>query len=341
MRLCLIKIFFIPNLVFSYLFLFESCSGFPSKKSIEQFALALKDHQENKSIPNTSVDKNSKEIKTHKVITSSSTKTSDLILQVDSNQHVSDNPGASNKEYLQNSSPEVMQNNSHAQNSVKIEENKSSTRQHEPLKQNNLKNSLPTTLKIPDMPSEEKIKANLDTFAQESYEQASLTEIKNAEQFINRANSKDNLDNAFLEIKEFHRKISDLLFSNNISTSPLSPLDRKIQSGKTTLWVKLEEMRSFIDQATNSWGSAKDMLDMAKDKLANSIHKRLNNKNSYRFGEIFNRSDMQHTKSLAKTALDFATTCIEYIEKAASYLQQGNSCKKEIEKDIKALKLQV
>ncbi len=40
------------------------------KNSIEQFALALKDHQENKNTTNTSVDKNSKEIESPKDVTS-------------------------------------------------------------------------------------------------------------------------------------------------------------------------------------------------------------------------------------------------------------------------------
>ncbi len=180
MRLCLIKIFIIPNLVFSSLFLFESCSGFLSKKSIEQFALALKDHQENKNTTNTSVDKNSKEIESPKDVTSSNKKTYDPILQVGSNQHMSDDPGANNKESLPNSSPAIMQNDSHAQNNVKMEENKSATPQHDPIEQSNFKNSLTTTSKTPAIPSEEEIKAKLDEFAQEEYEQTSLSEIKNS-----------------------------------------------------------------------------------------------------------------------------------------------------------------
>ncbi len=330
MRLCLIKIFIIPNLVFSSLFLFESCSGFLSKKSIEQFALALKDHQENKNTTNTSVDKNSKEIESPKDVTSSNKKTYDPILQVGSNQHMSDDPGANNKESLPNSSPAIMQNDSRAQNNVKMEENKSATPQHDPIEQSNFKNSLTTTSKTPAIPSEEEIKANLDEFAQEEYEQTSLSEIKNAEQFINRANSENNLNNTLLEFKEFHQKMSDLLFSN-LSTSPLN---RKIKSVKATLWVKLQEMRSFMEQATNSWGSAKDMLDVARDKLADSIYKRLNNENgnSYWLGSNFNKRNIQ---DLAKRAIDLATECIKYMENAISFLQYGNSCRKEIENILK------
>ncbi|WP_210360181.1 hypothetical protein [Borreliella garinii] len=331
MRLCLIKIFIIPNLVFSSLFLFESCSGFLSKKSIEQFALALKDHQENKkNTTNTSVDKNSKEIESPKDVTSSNKKTYDPILQVGSNQHMSDDPGANNKESLLNSSPAIMQNDSHAQNNVKMEENKSATPQHDPIEQSNFKNSLTTTSKTPAIPSEEEIKANLDKFAQEEYEQTSLAAIQNAEQIVNHANPENNLNNTLLEFKEFHQKMSDLLFSN-LSTSPLN---RKIKSVKATLWVKLQEMRSFMEQATNSWGSAKDMLNVARDKLADSIYKRLNNENSnsYWFGSNFNKRNIQ---DLAKRAIDLATECIKYIENAISYLQQGNSCKKEIENILK------
>ncbi|WP_234929799.1 hypothetical protein [Borreliella garinii] len=243
---------------------------------------------------------------------------------------MSDDPGANNKESLPNSSPAIMQNDSHAQNNVKMEENKSATPQHDPIEQSNFKNSLTTTSKTPAIPSEEEIKANLDEFAQEEYEQTSLAAIQNAEQFINRANSENNLNNTLLEFKEFHQKMSDLLFSN-LSTSPLN---RKIKSVKAILWVKLQEMRSFMEQATNSWVSAKDMLDVARDKLADSIYKRLNNKNgnSYWFGSNFNKLNIQ---DLAKRAIDLATKCIKYIENAVSYLQQGNSCKKEIENILK------
>ncbi len=118
---------------------------------------------------------------------------------------MSDDPGANNKE-LPNSSPAIMQNDSHAQNNVKMEENKSATPQHDPIEQSNFKNSLTTTSKTPAIPSEEEIKANLDEFAQEEYEQTSLAAIQNAEQFINRANSENNLNNTLLEFKEFHTK---------------------------------------------------------------------------------------------------------------------------------------
>ncbi|WP_210381575.1 hypothetical protein [Borreliella valaisiana] len=334
MRLFLIKIFIIPNLVFSSLFLFESCSGFLSKKSIEQFALALKDHQENKkNTTNTSVDKNSKEIESPKDVTSSNKKTYDPILQVGSNQHMSDDPGANNKESLPNSSPAIMQNDSHAQNNVKMEENKSATPQHDPIEQSNFKNNLTATSKTPAIPSKEEIKANLDEFAQEKYEQTSLSEIKNAAQIVNHANPENKLNNTLLEFEKDYETLSNLLFSN-LDTSPLN---RKIK----TIMPKLQEMRSFMEQATNSWVSAKGMLDEAKDKLAESIYKRLYNSNSYRFGGSFNGRDMQHAKNLAYRAIDFASECIEYTQKAIDYLQQGNSCKKEIENIIKALKLPV
>ncbi|WLN25926.1 hypothetical protein KJD10_05920 (plasmid) [Borreliella valaisiana] len=334
MRLCLIKIFIIPNLVFSSLFLFESCSGFLSKKSIEQFALALKDHQENKkNTTNTSVDKNSKEIESPKDVTSSNKKTYDPILQVGSNQHMSDDPGANNKESLLNSSPAIMQNDSHAQNNVKMEENKSATPQHDPIEQSNFKNNLTATSKTPAIPSKEEIKANLDEFAQEKYEQTSLSEIKNAAQIVNHANPENKLNNTLLEFEKDYETLSNLLFSN-LDTSPLN---RKIK----TIMPKLQEMRSFMEQATNSWVSAKGMLYEAKDKLAESIYKRLYNSNSYRFGGSFNGRDMQHAKNLAYRAIDFASECIEYTQKAIDYLQQGNSCKKEIENIIKALKLPV
>ncbi|WP_210381119.1 hypothetical protein [Borreliella valaisiana] len=327
MRLCLIKIFIIPNLVFSSLFLFESCSGFLSKKSIEQFALALKDHQENKNTTNTSVDKNSKEIESPKDVTSSNKKTYDPILQVGSNQHMSDDPGANNKESLPNSSPAIMQNDSHAQNNVKMEENKSATPQHDPIEQSNFKNSLTATSKTPAIPSEEEIKANLDEFAQEKYEQTSLSEIKNATQIVNHANPENKLNNTLLEFEKDYETLSNLLFSN-LDTSPLN---RKIK----TIMPKLQEMRSFMEQATNSWVSAKGMLDEAKDKLAESIYKRLYNGNSYQFSSSFNGRDMQHAKNLAYRAIDFASACIEYTQKAIDYLQQGNSCKKEIENILK------
>ncbi|MCD2332647.1 hypothetical protein [Borreliella americana] len=36
-------------------------------------------------------------------------------------------------------------------------------------------------------------------------------------------------------------------------------------------------MRSFIDNANNTWESDKDILENAKDKLVNSIHKKIVN----------------------------------------------------------------
>ncbi|QMU99888.1 hypothetical protein F0310_05630 (plasmid) [Borrelia sp. A-FGy1] len=340
MRLCLIKIFIIPNLVFNSLFLFDSCSGFLSKKSIEQ--LALKDHQENKNTTNnttnTSVDKNSKENESPKYVTSSNIKISDTILQKDSNQHMSDDTSA-NKEFLQNSSTAVIQNESPAQPNAKAEEIKSPTAQHEPLKQNNLKNSLTTTTttsKTPAIPSEDQIKANLDAFAEEEHEKASLEAIKNADLIMDP--SKNNLDKNINDVKKDYERLSDYFDSfhsllKDLNKTPQSRkhLIKEMQRIRPILQQKLEEMHKHIQNADNYWQSAKSILDEAKDKLAESIHKRLLLK-TYRVRFLNNRYDKEHTKRLSQVALDYANSCIQNTENAVNSLQYGNNCKKEIEK---------
>ncbi len=97
-------------------------------------------------------------------------------------------------------------------------------------------------------------------------------------------------------------------------------------------------MRSFMEQATNSWGSAKDMLDVARDKLADSIYKRLNNENgnSYWLGSNFNKRNIQ---DLAKRAIDLATECIKYMENAIIFNREILA--KRNRKYIQALKLPV
>ncbi|QMU99877.1 hypothetical protein F0310_05565, partial (plasmid) [Borrelia sp. A-FGy1] len=86
--------------------------------------------------------------------------------------------------------PAVMQNDLHAKTNAKAEVSKSS------------------------IPSEEEIKSKLDTFVKEEHEKASLAAIQNADHILKNANSENKLDDTLREFKEFHEKISNLLFSN-------------------------------------------------------------------------------------------------------------------------------
>ncbi|WP_151074090.1 hypothetical protein [Borreliella turdi] len=77
------------------------------------------------------------------------------------------------------------------------------------------------------------------------------------------------------------------------------------------------------------------MLENAKDKLGESIYKRMinENKEEHMIGEgRFIKRENKHAKELVKDSLIYANRCIENMKKAIYSLQCGNYLKKEIEK---------
>ncbi|WP_458322057.1 hypothetical protein [Borreliella burgdorferi] len=120
---------------------------------------------------------------------------------------------STNKEKpLQNPSLAIHDDSLDHQINVKIEKNKFPIIHHGSIEQNNSKNDL-NKRKTSVIPSEEEIKSNLQRFVEKDYEKASLEKIKSANQIVKKANSENNLNNALLDIKEYHKIMSDLLFS--------------------------------------------------------------------------------------------------------------------------------
>ncbi len=108
-----------------------------------------------------------------------------------------------------------------------------------------------------------------------------------------------------------------------------------MQRVRPIIQKNLEEMKNHVQNAHNYWGSAKNMLENAKDKLGESIYKRILNENKEEHmvvGEGFIKREKKRAKELAEDSLIYANSCIENTEKAIYSLQCGNSLKKEIEK---------
>ncbi|WP_210361712.1 hypothetical protein [Borreliella valaisiana] len=78
------------------------------------------------------------------------------------------------------------------------------------------------------------------------------------------------------------------------------------------------------------------MLENVRDKLGESIHKRILNKNREEdmFDIGFSKSEHKRAKELANYSTEYANICIENIEKTINSLQNGNTRKKEIKKYI-------
>ncbi|WP_151074395.1 hypothetical protein [Borreliella turdi] len=315
----IIKKFFIV-IITCALFVFESCSSqFPSK-AIENVSLALRDFKGSKK-----EDKkyNKEMLKQNIKILKSNPYSALLEQQIADDKVVNENSLLPNLE---------MENNDLREKSlpdVKVQD-RIITKANQQFKYTRV------------LLTEDQIKADLDKFAEKDYEKKSLMEIKKAE-LILKDLSKNNLDKDISDINLDYKSLLDYLFSfhfllDKLNKTPQSRryLIRQMQRVKPIIQKNLEEMYIHTQNAHNYWESAKNMLKNAKDKLGESIHKRILNENRKEdmIDIGFSKSEQKRAKELANYSIEYANTCIENIEKAINSLQYGNTCKKEIKKYI-------
>lgn len=309
---------------------FGSCSQFPSK-AIENISLALKDSKGNKK----KNEKYNEEIpKPNKKILISNPY---IIL---SEQHIANDKITNENSLLPKN--QAMENNDLKEKSltdIKMQNGIITTKPNQQLKDSYV--LYEAHKDIYKLPTEDQIKANLDKFAKEDYEIKSLKEIKKAE-LILKDLLKSNLDKDISDISQAYESLLNYLFSfhsllDKLNKTPKSRryLIRQMQRVRPIIQKNLEEMKNHVQNAHNYWGSAKNMLKNAKDKLGESIYKRILNENKEEHmvvGGGFIKREKKRAKELAEDSLIYANSCIENTEKAIYSLQCGNSLKKEIEK---------
>lgn len=308
---------------------FGSCSQFPSK-AIKNISLALKDSKGNKK----ENEKYNEEIL--KLNKKNLTSNPYIIL---SEQHIPNGKITNENSLLLKN--QAMENNALKEKSltdIKMQDG-IITKTNQQLKDSYVLHIAHKD--IYKLPTEDQIKANLDKFVKEDYEIKSLKEIKKAE-LILKDLLKSNLDKDISDINQAYESLLNYLFSfhsllDKLNKTPKSRryLIRQMQRIRPIIQKNLEEMKNHVQNAHNYWGSAKNMLKNAKDKLGESIYKRILNENKEEHmvvGGGFIKREKKRAKELAEDSLIYANSCIENTEKAIYSLQCGNSLKKEIEK---------